>query len=581
MGRWPFAAVFILLFGLYLHRAAPTISTGDSAELAAVGATLGIAHSPGYPLFAVIGRVGSTLLPWANPAYRMNIQSCLWSALAALFVALALYRATRGLTVSCMSALLLGTSGVWLRQSMVTEVFALNSAFAAAFFFVLGGALEPLAKDIPRRILVATFVLSLGLANHHTLLFYGPALIWASLIHRRLLSPRDIAALALVAVAGVTFYLYIALRAQQGPVMNWEEPSSLVRFWKLVTRARYGSFQLAQGKFAFPSGDDFWNAVLYLGRLSWETFGVAVLAVPIGLWGLYVRRRHELGVWISAFVFSGVVFFALTRLPPTDLSRSLLDRFAPFALLPVALLLGWGLSEITLALPKRLGLAGVLLGFIALRAHPIVDSERNNFLDWDFGRALLRNTPPGTLLLSDRADEAEFALAYFLKAERRRPDVEFVDCNAGVSASIYGKDYYDIWGKPRLMIRTEREHALIVQHRGPVYYATHEPDMIPIARQQDGLLWTPLQLTGEEKQRRWSEVLTFRLLPRREIQGRRDQGLESDYFIKLGNDLAQKGRYADAAFFFRGAWVRAQPGPWREELRRLIESLRAREAARA
>jgi len=51
----------IIVFTIYLYTLSPSISGGDSSELAAVQATLGIAHPTGYPLFTMIGYFFSLL----------------------------------------------------------------------------------------------------------------------------------------------------------------------------------------------------------------------------------------------------------------------------------------------------------------------------------------------------------------------------------------------------------------------------------------------------------------------------------------------------------------------------------------
>src|SRR5271165_1690728 len=86
--------MFLLLSGVYIFHAAPTITTGDSAELAAVGGTLGIAHSPGYPLFSLFSRLGCELIPWGSAAYRTNILSALATAAAVAVVLLGVARQT-------------------------------------------------------------------------------------------------------------------------------------------------------------------------------------------------------------------------------------------------------------------------------------------------------------------------------------------------------------------------------------------------------------------------------------------------------------------------------------------------------
>jgi len=56
-------AVFAAAFALYLYCLYPTIAPRDSADMAAAALTLGVAHPPGYPLYALLGRAWLTLLP--------------------------------------------------------------------------------------------------------------------------------------------------------------------------------------------------------------------------------------------------------------------------------------------------------------------------------------------------------------------------------------------------------------------------------------------------------------------------------------------------------------------------------------
>jgi hypothetical protein len=66
---------------LYTITCSPTVNFTDSGELITVAWTGGIAHPPGYPLYTMLGSV-FIHLPLGNPAWRMNILSALFAALA-------------------------------------------------------------------------------------------------------------------------------------------------------------------------------------------------------------------------------------------------------------------------------------------------------------------------------------------------------------------------------------------------------------------------------------------------------------------------------------------------------------------
>ncbi|MBI2763214.1 MAG: DUF2723 domain-containing protein, partial [Chloroflexi bacterium] len=76
---------------VYLATLNPTLPPGDSGDLITAASTLGIAHPPGYPLFAMIGHL-FTLLPFGSPAYRVNLMSAVLDAAAVGLVAALIYR---------------------------------------------------------------------------------------------------------------------------------------------------------------------------------------------------------------------------------------------------------------------------------------------------------------------------------------------------------------------------------------------------------------------------------------------------------------------------------------------------------
>ena len=68
--------MFAAAAALFIWRAAPGVTFEDSGLLAAAAATGGVAHPPGYPLFAVLGRAWIAVLsPWvADPARAIDLQ---------------------------------------------------------------------------------------------------------------------------------------------------------------------------------------------------------------------------------------------------------------------------------------------------------------------------------------------------------------------------------------------------------------------------------------------------------------------------------------------------------------------------
>jgi hypothetical protein len=90
-----FDALLALLVGglslaLYVRTLAPSVLTGDSAEFQVLAYQMGIAHTPGYPVYIMLAKL-FTYLPIGDIAYRVN----LFSAFAAAVAVSGVYLATR------------------------------------------------------------------------------------------------------------------------------------------------------------------------------------------------------------------------------------------------------------------------------------------------------------------------------------------------------------------------------------------------------------------------------------------------------------------------------------------------------
>lgn len=186
------AAVFIaalLLFGLTL---APGVTFEDSGELITAAYTAGVPHQPGYPLFTIIGRC-FTLFPFGEIAWRINLMSAVLAAgaaaaLAALIVHLlsqiGLANVSRQDAASsrwhyaagAAGGLLAATAFEFWEQSVITEVYALNSLLVSLFLLTVVLAAGATGSKLRLRyLLAAAYIAGLAVSNHTTALMLIPA----------------------------------------------------------------------------------------------------------------------------------------------------------------------------------------------------------------------------------------------------------------------------------------------------------------------------------------------------------------------------------------------------------------------
>jgi tetratricopeptide (TPR) repeat protein len=290
------AAAFAVPFVVYLITLAPTLNFEDPMEFALGCATLGVDHPSGYPLQTLFGHL-FTYLPSGEVAWRVNLASATFGALASAFIFLLTWEllapavADRRLLAagSWAAGGLFAFSATFWPQAVITEVYALNAAVLAATLWC--GARCNARRD-PRWFYATAFAASLAAANHPlSLTATAPLLIYLWFKLKREAGGAALAANgAALMLLGVSIYLYLALRASREPPLNWGTPADLPRFLDHVRRREFGTI--------------FWPRYRYLPYHTWELGrlllfqfgpGLGALAV-VGLAWLLKSRTPYVGV---------------------------------------------------------------------------------------------------------------------------------------------------------------------------------------------------------------------------------------------------------------------------------------------
>ncbi|HEX5691972.1 MAG TPA: DUF2723 domain-containing protein, partial [Roseiflexaceae bacterium] len=144
--------------------------SGDSAEFQLAAPLLGVPHPTTYPLYILLGKLATLLLPFGDLAWRVTLVSALCAALAvALFALMA--RRLVGLGGAVVAALALGvTPGLW-NAATLAEVYALLAALLAALGWLLATAGE--GRPTNWRLYAAAFVAGLGCTHHGLFVLTG------------------------------------------------------------------------------------------------------------------------------------------------------------------------------------------------------------------------------------------------------------------------------------------------------------------------------------------------------------------------------------------------------------------------
>ena len=239
--RPPYLAAVIAgaaIFLLYIVTLAPTTAFWDTSEYIATGYILGIPHPPGNPLFVVLARVWIILLaPLGLPvAVRVNLLAAFTSAAASGFFFLVAHRIVwgllrdhrRALAGAAASAMLGATAFTVWNQSVVNEkVYTVSVLVIAAVTWLAVRWKD--RRDQPgsaRLLLVAGYLMILGWSNHTMSLLPVPALGFLLLMTApRVLLRRDLWVRAIpLVVVGLSFNVFLPIRAAQRPVINEGDP---------------------------------------------------------------------------------------------------------------------------------------------------------------------------------------------------------------------------------------------------------------------------------------------------------------------------------------------------------------------
>lgn len=112
-----------LSLGLYVRTLAPSLLYGDIAEFQTLSYTLGMTHASGYPTQIIFGKLFTTL-PVGDIAYRVNLMSACFGALAAANVYLIVRLMGGWRMAGLLASSALATSTFFWRRTIIAESYA-------------------------------------------------------------------------------------------------------------------------------------------------------------------------------------------------------------------------------------------------------------------------------------------------------------------------------------------------------------------------------------------------------------------------------------------------------------------------
>lgn len=416
--------LFLISFSTYLYTLYPSVSPfRDAGDLTASVFTLGIAHPPGYPVYVILGKIWTILVPFGNIGYRLNLFSAFTSSLCGIFIFLIVKKRLGSSLLGVISSFILFFSTAFWRQSILAEIYSMNALFAVLLVYLLFSDTKATA------VLLAAFLFGLGLGNHHTLVLLLPVIIYLLIIKRLGKTFLHSTFYLLPAfLLGFSVYLFLPVRAKQQPLNNWGNPQTISSFANVLMRTDYGTIKLSSrysgaADTLTDSAKMFWR--LLKNQVGW-------LGIILTASGVFFSFRNKFGkTMLFFFLFTGPFFIFLSRLPNNEFSLAMLE---PACVLPsvfIALIIGMGIGGLLNIIKGQILFSRILPPLFLILPVFLFEqnfrqlNKRNNFLCYDYGKNLLRSIPTNSYLLMT-ADIPIFTINYLQNVEKRRRDVKVI-----------------------------------------------------------------------------------------------------------------------------------------------------------
>jgi len=505
--RGPYVAGAVALV-VYIITLAPTVTSEDSGELIGAAYFWGVPHPPGYPLWTMLCGIFIKAIPFGNVAWRANLFSAVCTAvgIGLLCRVLLLFRlhplAAFGGAVICAFGRVLWS------QSVITEVYALHFL---VFVLIVWSAMRWWISKENRWLCLGSLLLGLGMSNHQTIGFTGVAVACWVLLQKPqlLLHGRLVIVCILAFLVGLLPHVYMYVRAQADPPVNWGETKTLKALWDHVSRRQYRSSEPADDKTSVSESLRYRAGELrQIGIYAAREFTpvLALLACAGVVTMLRQGRRRVFLLWFlllscNALLHMYATRFAFeTRLDQWANQVFFLPVFACVAIGVAFALDGlWGLrrrvvAKVSRTWERRLVAGTTACGVLAVAAVPVLanfryNNMRNYWYAYDHAKNILDTMLPHAIIFPS-GDHNTFPLIYLSLVEGYRSDVVIADKYGYIDPGLYA-DMSDNPGKPRTRAERDRIEEWVIRHaRRPVYYTAKKASLVPNATMvQVGILY--------------------------------------------------------------------------------------------
>lgn len=386
--RWPELLVALIFFIVYVVTLQPGILPGDAGEFQLVVPTLGVAHPPGYPLYILLGKLFTVLVPIGEMAWRVNLFSAVTSSFTLLIVfwAVQALLPKRHVLAGLLAMSVLGISTTFWAQATTANIRSLTALFTALMLWMFiryANAVRAGNSQLAHRYLVwLALVTSLGVLHHASLAFIGLVLIVGvfAVDSRLLTNPKRWWQPILAGVLPLLILLYLPWRGNAGAVLASPTLATWDGFLDHVLARGFGS-----DMFYYVAWQDFVPRLPILTNIYDFQFGRPLLIVSLIGLGILTALRWRMGLLLIVAIAVHSWVAITYRAPQT------VEYLLP-AYVALLIALGSGIAFLLQSLPERLrlGAAGLITVLIAVLGQGLFQTN------WQGYRFLAQDTSTQT-----------------------------------------------------------------------------------------------------------------------------------------------------------------------------------------
>jgi hypothetical protein len=376
---------------------------GDSAEFQTVAWVLGTAHPTGYPAYVILGFIATHLVPFGDPAFRLNLLQAFLGA-GAVAGTVAIVNFMTGLRwVALATGLLLlimptfsavspagmsfQSSPVFWRLSTYADPHLFHLALVTLIFMLLlvwgRRRTDPETRGRSDRWLIgAAAVYGMALANHSLTLMLAPGIgLYVLAVAPRIVLQWRLIIVSAVALAAtaVAFWLELPIRAAMHAPLVYAHPDTWSGFMYVITGQQFGGIP--------PTiWDDLSTKYASVMSLMAGWLGPLGYVAAVGLGTSLIRRPRYLLLCVPAAVMTSAFAAAYAN---SDLERYfLVPVFVAYTLVGFGLADGLSLLAWIVGLGRDTASASATDDAQPADEQPVADEGPRDA--WDWNRPALR-----------------------------------------------------------------------------------------------------------------------------------------------------------------------------------------------